>query len=608
MPKVTITADTYSDSAHPSTNYLAANRLRLQGSGATAYGYLMVKPPVTGADVLYTSAVVRVFAATTWGACTLTGRRVTSLKSFSTITANALPSSTGTGAGSVVVSSAAVGDAIDLDITTLVQGWASGAFANYGLRLDKGATAADLLYAAQTTTSSLRPVLVYTVFRKPSVPTVTAPKAGQQVSIARPTLTWTPPSDPLMAQVSYQVQMNATDVWTSPTYDSTEVASTAGQHLVTFDINDAETWFWRLRVKNGGGQWSDWSTGQEFGRTDKPTFTITQPAGGVWTDSTPPVIWSALSAGTQIQYQVQHLVDGVVKVDSKVLPGADTSWTYAKPIPGFDSGEVTTRVSLRTDIDYVATPGDSPWIVMEETWTYTPGATDPVDTIVVAEHAFKPIPVIAVTRSTAPDRWDVQRSIESGPFESVAIVDGPDASTGGDEYQFLDPTAPPYRDLAYRVVAGNNGIDSDVNPVGLVRVESNRLWLLDANDDEFWVAMADQDSLDSLTYSEDSEATYVKGASAPQVIFDALHGFQGSVSGGVYGTEDNPDLGRTAQEMRDAFITKTKLQPTAVLRFIAMDYNIPVIVQGATPILRPQAELNFGLAMSLSQVGEFPWD
>lgn len=603
-----MTADTYVDSAHASVNYLDASKLRLQGSGATAYGYEMIKPPVVGPDVLYTSAVMRYYAATTWStSCTLTGRRLTSSKAFSTITSASQPTNTATGAASAAIGTRSIDTAIDLDVTALVQGWATGAFPNYGMRLDVGAVSARLLHAAQTTKTDLRPALIYTVYRKPGVPAVTAPKAGQQVTTARPTLTWTPPTDPLALQVSYQVQMSETDgVWS--TYDSGEVASTAGQHLVTFDIADGETWFYRIRIKNEGGQWSDWTTGQEFGRADKPTFTIIQPTGGVWTDSTPAVEWSALSAGTQVQYRVQHLVDGVVKVDSKILTGADTSWTFPTAIPGFDGGDVTTRVSLLDDANRAATPGDSPWIVVEEVWTYTPGATDPVDSIDVSQHPSLPVPLVSFERASSPDRWEIRRSIASGPWESIAIVDGPDLHTTGTSYEFVDVTAPPFRNLSYQVVAGENSIDSDDNPVDTVRIVSDHLWLLDPADDSFWAALAGVDSLDSFVYTEESEAVYPRGADRPQVTFDGFRGFEGTVTGSVYGTDSSPHLGRTAQEMRDAIIFHVKSYPTRVLRFIAADYNLPVIVRNATPQIRPDAELEFGISMTLEQYGEVPWN
>lgn len=607
MASVAVTADTYTDDDHPSTNFLESARLGLGGASVIAYAFQRVTPPVVGADVLYASAVIRYRTRTAWPASTLTGSRVTESKSFATITHNAKPAVTGSGASSVSLGTLGVGALIELDVTALVQGWAAGTFPNYGLRLSLGVSGLRFLHSAQTETAAYKPVLVYEVYRKPGVPTLTAPKNGQLVTVVRPSLTWTPPTDPLKLQVAYQVQMNEDDdVWTSPDYDSAEVASSAGQHDVTFDVADGETWFWRLRVKNGGGQWSDWSTGQEFAKAAKPTFSITQPTGGVWTDSTPPVEWTALSAGNQIQYRVEHLVNGVVKVDSKVLPGDDTSWTYPKAIPGFDAGEVTTRVSVLSDLDFAATPGDSPWIVEEEVWEYTPGATDPFDSISTAQHDVWPVPVVTAVRAAGtPDRIDWQRSVDGGPFESVAIMAGADAHTSGDEYEFIDVTAPPRHDLVYRAVAGSNGIDSTDDPAAIaVSIVNTMLWLLDENDDQFWVALADQDSLDSFVKSQDSEAVYAKGAKYAQVIYDGFHGFAGPVSGGVYGTDTSPLLGRTAQEMRDAIIDSFEAAPTRVLRFIAGDYNLPVLVVNATPVLRPQAELSFGISLTLSQYGD----
>lgn len=599
--------DTYAYSAQPAVIFQSAPTLRLQGSSGTSYAYQTVNGFPRGADVLVTSAILEWRAAGAWGACTLTARRVTSNKAYTVLKYSAQPSNTATGAVATVLGALSSGALIQQDITAFVDAWAKGTVPNYGLRFDVGATAAKQIRSAQSTIASFKPRLVYTAYRKPAVPTVTAPTGGQQVSIARPKLTWTPSTDPMQSQVSYQVQMNEDDdLWTSPDYDSTEVASAAGEHLTTFDIANTETWWWRVRVKNGGGQWSEWSSGQEFGRTNKPTFSITQPTGGVWTDSTPPVTWSALSAGTQTQYRVQHIVGNVVKIDSGVLPGADMDFTAATAIPGFTGGTVTTRVMLRDDVDRAATPGDDPWLVEDETWTYTPGATTAASSITVTQHATLPVPVLAFVRASTPDRWDIQRKVDSGDWESVGIFEGVDLSVGGTNYEFTDLTAPPYHLLEYRAVAGVNGIDSGSNPTDTITISSTHIWLLDPEDDTFWCALADRDDT-GLAYVEDSEVAAIKGADRKMVTFDSFGGFEGAVSGGVYGTATSQYLGRTAQEMRDAIIVHVKTYPTRVLRLVISDYNIPVIVRNATPNLRPHAELSYGIAFDALQQGQLPW-
>lgn len=607
MPATRSILDTFAYSAKPAVIYQWTPQLRLQGSGGTSYAFQTINLPVTGADVLYTSAVLEWRTASSWGACTLTAQRVTSSKPYSALKYSSMPSVTSTGQVATVLGALGNGALIQQDITAFVDAWAKGTVPNYGLRFNVGATAAKLIHAAQSTSATLRPQLVYTAYRKPTVPTVTGPTNGQQVSIARPKLTWTPSTDPLRLQVAYQLQMNeTTDDFTSPDYDSTETASTVGEHLVTFDINDAETWFWRVRVKNGGGQWSDWTEGQEFGRTNKPTFSITQPTGGTWTDSTPPTTWSALSAGTQTQYRVEHIVGGVTKVDSGILPGADLDWTSLTAIPGFTGGTVTTRVSVRDDVDRAATPGDSPWVVEDETWTYTPGATLPATTLAVTQNATLPVPDLAFTRASAPDRWDIQRKVDAGDWESVGIFEGLDLFVSGTDYAFTDLTAPPHHLLEYRAVAGVNGIDSGSNPTDTITINSDHIWLLDPEDDTFWCALADQNDT-SLAYVEDSEVALIKGADRSQVTFDSFRGFEGTVSGGVYGTATSEHLGRTAQEMRDAIVLHVKTYPTRVLRLVISDYNIPVIVREATPILRPSAELTYGISFQALQQGELPW-
>lgn len=608
MATLTSILDTYVYSASPSTVFQNSPKLRLQGSGGTAYAYVKVSGFATGSDVITTQADLQYRASGAWGACTLTASRVTSKKGYANLTYNAQPTNTSTGAVATALGALADGALITIDLKDMVDAWAKGTNPNYGIRLDVGATAAKRLHSAQTKAgTAFVPRLVVTQYRTPTVPQPVTPLGGQQVSVARPKLAWQSSTDPLMKQEKYQLQMNEDDdLWTSPDYDSGEVTSTAGEHATTFDIANTETWFWRVRVKNGGGQWSPWTSGQEFGRTNKPTFTITQPTGGTWTDSTPPVIWSALSAGTQKQYQVQHLVGGVVKIDSGILPGADTSWTSELPIPGFTSGSVTTRVRLWDDVNRIATAGDQLYVQVDATWTYTPGVTGPFTGLVVVQNPTLPAADLTFSRATIPDRAEIQRSVDGGEFVSVAIVDAADISTGGTGFAYTDLTCPPHHLVTYRVVAGVNGIDADDSPEASVTLNTNHIWLLDVEDDTFWVALAGRDAT-SLAYTEDSEAVFARGADRAQVIFDSFHGFDGGVSGGVYGTSTSPHLGRTAQQMRDAVINHVKTYPTRVLRLVISDLNIPVIVRDATPVLRPEAELSYGITFTAHQQGELSW-
>jgi hypothetical protein len=610
MGSTTSISDTYVDSAHPSTPLNGAPILRLQGSGGyTVRPYLLPKGFATGKDILTVDAYIELTLAAAAGAATWTARRVTSRKAYSDLNYNNQPTNTATGATSQALGALAAGDKIQVDIKDFVDGWAKGTFPNYGIRLDAGATADKRLHSANarySTFGDARPKLVVEQYRKPSTPQVLGPNGGREVSEARPKLTWLPPTDPLMEQTEYRVEMTQTDgVWA--TYDSGWVASPDGEHLVTFDIDDGDTWFWRVTIRNGGLQESTVTSSQEFGRTAMPTFTITQPTGGAWTDSTPPVEWTALSAGTQVQFQVRHYVAGRVVVDSGIITGPDTSWTYPKPIPGFDSGEVTTEVRLRDAVDRVGTPGNGVWAVQTATWLYTPGATDPVDSITATEHPSLPVPLVSFERAAGtPDRWDMQRSIDGGPWQSVNVTDGPELHVGGTSYEYVDVTAPPYHDIEYRAVAGSNGIDSSDNPTAEVNVHSTHIWLLDVNDPEFWIAIAGKDD-NSLAYAEDSAVFYPKGAAIPQVVFDSFRGWEGTVTGTVYGTDTSPMLGRTAQQMRDAFVLRTKTDPTAELRLILSDQNFPVIVRNATPKLGAEPELEFGISFDAIQVDELPW-
>lgn len=600
--------DTYVSQVKPSTNYASAPTLALR-TGGPGNAYPLIRPagiPV-GPDVTIVSAVLKFFNTAAWaGAVTVTAKRVTKTYNAATVKYTTMPTVTATDAASQTRTGAAAGSEWDLDVTAIVQAWAAGA-SNYGLRLEATGTTALHIHAANASgkNSDMKPVLVITWSGSPETPTALNPDASTQVSIARPTLGWVY-SDPAGgAMAAYQLQMNDADVWTAPDYDSGVIASAQPQHQLTVDVPLATPEFWRVRQQNAAGKWSAWSSTASFGRTPKSALTLLNPAvapDNVVTELTPPTIWAF--TGTQTRWQVLRPKVGnaaVILADSKEQSGPDLSYTSPVPL-AFVGGAEQVTVRVWDDVDRASTPGDLPYVEVSRVFTYDPGspAGGPVTGLLVTIDDTKPFAALTWSRATAPDFFNIVR-------DGVAIATDLPASdllVTGTSYRFVDITASPRNEHTWRVDAVVNGVASATSPSRTDTIEPVFAWLLDPDDPDWWIAMADQDS-GSWDMGEESAMQEVRGSDRLVLISEALRGYEGSFSGGLY--SDLPGLDSlTAQQLRDR-CWDLKRNPTHVWRLVMSDMNIPVVVRKVVVSPSAEDELDYALSFEFYQQGELPW-
>jgi hypothetical protein len=176
----------------------------------------------------------------------------------------------------------------ELDITDWMQTVSNGG-PWYGFRVIPTTFENEVLwmYSELYTDSAVRPRVEITWSDAPNAPSNLSPAGGRAVGVSKPIVkaSFIDVSGATSLQ-AVQVQINSTDVWTSPSFDSGTVPSSAPElDLSRTDmpggvwagLADGVTTFWRIRFQDAAGLWSAWSPSTSFKRDDKGTLTLNNP-------------------------------------------------------------------------------------------------------------------------------------------------------------------------------------------------------------------------------------------------------------------------------------------------------------------------------------------
>lgn len=569
--------------------------LRLRSGQREAFVYFKSPVPL-GATV--TSATLRFYArGSSSGSRTLTATRVGASWKARRVNWNNRPGTTGSGA-TKAITGLSDGDVIDIDVTAHVQTIANGA-SNFGWKITTSATSVHNLYGLD---SGNKPLLIVEWSDAPAAPTSLTPSGGV-VSAAKPTLQFD------YADVSGNTELAAVHVQVdpaqngaSPAFDSGEVATTTSEFRLADSayagLANAATTSWRVRVKDGAGLWSDWSEWAEFTRTDKPAVTITNPSGGIVQETTPPIIWSL--AGTQSAFEV-IVFDAAGKQlhSSLVQQGAATSYTIPPKVI-VDGATYTVEVrAYDATANRQETPGDPTYASARATFVVQddPG-TSPVATLIASADGVTPWPTLTFTRATAPDSWTVYRN-----GKAVAqLVDPADTLQGGTTHVWTDYTAAPNRSHTYTVRAVVNGKQSPAGPSDDVTVEAAGIWIADP-DRGLSVALWGDD--DGQWASPDDASVYTPVGSSEVVrIVTGMRGLEGSLTGWLM-----DGFGRTFDDLEGS-LYDLKEHPSATVRLVAGDVNIPVVIGDITVAPRPvtrAGRLRKAVSFAFWQTGDLPY-
>jgi hypothetical protein len=473
----------------PSANYADTIRLRLRtSSGNNCFSYIyFARPFPIGATIV--SAKLRFYADAeggTWTAVsrTLSIHRAAAAWKVGKINYNNRPGTTGTALTQVRSDSITDLEMWEVDVTTHMQYVADGGVW-YGWRASLNDATLRRMHSANSGRVRYRPALEVTWLLNPDAPTTLSPSGNRAVTSAKPILRFDFTDVAGSTSMNAcQVQINSTNVWTSPSFDSgTVLTGTQELDLATTayaGLAEGASTYWRVRVQDGAGLWSAWSAAAQFSRYAKGTLTITNPSAGIVEEATPPIAWT-LTGRTQASWQVIILdTEGNWIHNSAKHTSADLSYTLPSGVI-HDGTTYTARVRVWDTLDRESTPGDTAYHQASSNFTYTQttGVTG-VSSFTATD--LKPVPgiTLAWTRSSMPDSYTVVRRTIGGVFKVVeAGIDPTDVLVSGTSYSYTTRKVPPHRAYEWAVRAVVNGQTSATNPVLSVTIAPTGIWLID---------------------------------------------------------------------------------------------------------------------------------
>lgn len=567
-------------SAKPSKNFRKAKRLRVNGSTKRAFIFLK-SPAVSGETV--TEGTLRLVQTTALtGSVTVSVRRVSASWKAKRINWNNQPGVTGQTV-SLTKASPAAGTVWEFDVSRHLQSVANGS-PHYGWRVHTSYTTADVIFASlDANRAGRRPRLEITYSTAPAAPSTLIPNAGV-VSVAKPVLQFDYTDNSGSTELAaVQVQIDAAQDGDDPDFDSGEVAADAPvldlSETAFTGVADGASTYWRVRVKDGDGLWSEWSDWATLAREDKGTLTISAPTdGGTVTEYTPPVIWS-LTGETQTHYRVRvYDVDASTWVyDSGKTASTETSHTIPETWRGNrvlrDDRGYRVVVDIWDSQNREATAGDPTYT--RATADFTVAYSSEVDapaTLSATQNGTSPWIDLEWTRASAPDSWTIERD-----GEAIAVdIDPADVLDSGTTYAWRDWTARPGVVHTYRVRSEVNGVLSDEGPTDTVTAEVTGVWIGDPENETDVVLSGDD--IETAVYGEDATIYNPLGATGPIRVVQGMRGLEGSLR------VDLRDQPEGEWDELEAALFEIKSRPAAVYRLAFGTTNIPAWLGEISPV------------------------
>lgn len=607
--------DAFTNQDRPNVNYGGATRLMLKGQTShKKYGFvLFAKPFPPGALIL--SAVMTVTLADAWpGTTVITVRRVTASWRESGVTWNNQPATTATNLATATVVAGAKGDAVTVDLTDMLADVAAGA-AWYGVRVEVDVNGPLYLRASEMV-GQPAPKLDIEWTMTPDAVTDLHPLDGAVVGTTTPIVTWTfRDADGTSDQASSQVQVDTTDDFASPVYDSGMVANGDQQWLIPSGLSGGGDYFWRVRVIDTNGNTSDWSDTGSFHVTVKGALTITSPSTTP-EESTPPVTWT-LGSGTQVAYRVilRDLIytpvldpGGTIVFDTGRVASTDTT---VQLIPGrlvrTDTDAYLLEVQVWDDTDRESTPGVPAYSVATKLLTLTPSGV-PADILTLTAADDAPAVVLTWTRTNMPDYFllRVDGDVPAGTDlngNTWDRLEPTDYLVAGTTYALSWYRAEPAVAHTYEVIAVvDNGSGvlamSTGGPTAVFTSRPIGLWLIDEASGERVRFEGRDDPSGSWKVGEEATDFYPVGRRSPVHIVTSLRGYEGSMTG-LY-LNDWQDT--TADEYRAA-LERIKASGSTKIRMIVQGFNIPVILSDVSTA--PFHPAGYSASFAFAQSDEF---
>ena len=595
--------DTCVGSLTPNTNWSTNSRMGISAvSTNITYPMIYFAMPFPKGVTILNATLTLTQQNDYAGSVTWSVQRIASAWSASRVTYNNRPGVTGT-VVSLTKSAPVRSTQWSFDVTSLIQSVSNGA-AWYGFRLSTTSTAYNWIWSTQAPTSGVRPVLSISWADNPKAPTQLYPSGGRAVSLAKPTLQCNfvdVSGDTTMQAI--QVQLDTPGTFTTPLFDSgTVLTSVPELDLSTTafaGLAADQTVYWRARVQDGAGLWSNWSAPTTFVRKTRGTLTLNNPAvspNNFVSEATPPIDWT-FTGRTQKAYQVV-ITDGVdlnkwLWTSGKVT-GTTTVITLPANVLRYNNQSYQVIVYIWDDIDRENTPGDPIPTSVSRVFTYQYDATvTPVTSLAAAPHAYYPRVQLTWSRATQPDRWNVYRN-----NKLIGTGLGADYFVSGTSYSFWDYLPEPRTQQTYTVVAVVNNKGSSPNPT-VSTTPNNKTTTLSSKDGVNVILIWNADT--DMDLQETSGVYTPAGNGAPVLITQSERGYAGTVKGRLAGFGTI-----TSQQFRDAFKQLMKFNGQTLLLTVAND-AFECIIYNATykPVVKNE-EVVYDISFNFFQTDYVP--
>jgi hypothetical protein len=570
--------DTYVVQGVPAANYCDRTAIlcTAAGVGSEVQGLIWcARPFPLGAQIV--SAVLRLYQVhTEAGSHTVKLQKITTLSwIINQVNWNNKPTSTATGEVSVTLGAGAAGREWAWDVTAQMQSVADGGTWS-GWKIVS--TTDEDLWFHSSQAVALKPVLEVEWSDNPNAPTTLSPAGNRAVSLAKPVVRcdFTDVGGNTLLQ-AIQVQIDAANNFVSGIdFDSGTVTTSVPE----LDLNTtayaglssgSSTW-WRVRVQDSAGLWSDWSASAQFQRQTKGTLSITNPSAGIIEEPTPPIIWS-LSGRTQKAWQlfITPSSDNTVIIhNTGKRTNADTSYTLPAGVIQ-DDNEYRVHLRVWDTIDREGTPADQAYTYTSQTFEYDyDGTVSPVTSLVATDQSPEPKVLLTWSRSSTPDSFALRRN---GVI--VAVLDPADVTTGGTSYAYTDRGVPPRTPITWRVDAVVGGATSATNPTVTKTLQTMGIWLTDTRNGSSVQVLTDNPG--EWTMGETSAVYTPVGASKSIVITQSLRGYEGTITGRIH-----PRTGATIAQQQ-AILWRIKESPGQDFLLTLSDMALVVVVSNLVP-------------------------
>lgn len=583
--------------AYRDINYSSSDRVAVRATNqCLSYFYFARPGPL---KCKYNSVKLQIRCVGAYASATYTLKRLTSKYSNSSVVWNGHPTSTSTNQVVVTQAFTTGGQILEFDITAMMQDVSDGA-PWYGVELTVATTSITRYFYNQRAPAKLIPVVQANWSDAPVQPISLNPSDGRVTSLAKPVVSCDHvdvSGDTTLAAI--QVQINSTNVWTSPSFDSGTVATT----VPALDLNTTAyagigagaTVWWRVRLQDGSGLWSSWSEGTSMKRVAKGTLTVSSPSSGspVVNDSTPTILWST-SGMTQASYQVLLFTSDGSKLlwDSGRRAGTNTSTSILAGIVSTINASYKLAVRVWDTEARATTSGDVAYVEVTRVFQFVQSNTvTPVGGLtVVADSSGRPWVVVTFTRAAAPDSFSFE---EDGVVVKQDIVPG-EVFVSGTTYSFVYRLSSPRTSHVYKVNAVENGVQSSVNPSVTLTLKPDTAWIC-SQDGTYYIPLTNYTN--GLKLKEDSSAFQVLGSSESVAIYSGIGGFEGPFSGVMtkaVGTQT------AAQYLAQLLALRSEMGTPMILTFA--DQSVPCVLKDIdyTPVVYKE-EIVYAVSFTVIQ-------